>query len=89
MLYEIISGALMMACFVAGLFFLRFWKKTHDKLFIMFAIAFFILSFERLALGYLGINHELLPKVYLIRLSAFIMILLAIVQKNRESSEKL
>jgi hypothetical protein len=89
MMYEIISGALMMACFVVGLFFLKFWKKTHDRLFFMFAIAFFLLSAERLVLGYIGVRHEFGHSVYLIRLSAFIMILVAIIQKNRESSEKL
>lgn len=89
MIYEILSGALMMACFVVGLFFLRFWKKSHDRLFFMFGIAFFLLAVERLVLGYVGVKNELGPSVYLIRLSAFIMILMAIIHKNRGSSEKL
>jgi Ca2+/Na+ antiporter len=86
-MYELISGAIMLACFVIGIFFIKFWKKTHDKLFIMFAIAFWILSIERLVLGAIGTQHELGPKVYLIRLSSFIMILFAIIQKNREADK--
>ena len=39
-LYEFMLGGLVMGCFVAGLFFLRFWRKTHDRLFAIFAIAF-------------------------------------------------
>lgn len=83
-MYELISGAIMMACFVTGIFFMKFWKKTHEKLFVMFGVAFWILALERLVLGYIGTHHEHGPMIYLIRLSAFIMILIAIVQKNRE-----
>lgn len=85
MLYEVFSGALMICCLVAGLFFLKFWKKTHDSLFIKFAWAFFLLSFERLVLGYLGSANEPSELVYLIRLAAFMMIIYAIISKNRES----
>ncbi len=86
-MYEIISGAIMMACLVAGFFFFRFWKKTSDGLFLMFAAAFWILSIERLILGFIGNENEPNPEIYLIRLSAFVLILLAIIQKNQESSE--
>jgi hypothetical protein len=85
MMYEIISGALMMACFVVGMFFMKFWRKSHDKLFFMFALAFFTLSIERLVLGYLGTNNEISPKVYFFRMSAFLIILFAIINKNRDS----
>ncbi len=86
-MYEIVSGAIMMACLVAGFFFFRFWKKTTDVLFLMFAAAFWLLSLERLVLGYIGTKNEPNPEIYMIRLSAFILILLAIVQKNHESGK--
>lgn len=86
MLYEVYSGALMICCLVAGLFFLKFYRKTADKLFKLFSFAFFLLSFERLVLGYLGSRNEPSPLVYLIRLSAFLIIIYAIVDKNRSSS---
>lgn len=85
-MYELLSGAIMMACFSAGIFFFKFWRKTHDKLFMLFGAAFFILSFERMLLGYLGNQLEPSPKIYLIRLSAFIVILIAIYMKNKEKS---
>lgn len=86
MMYEVYSGALMICCLVAGLFFLKFWKKTGDQLFRWFSLAFFLLSFERLVLGYIGGQNEPSPLVYLIRLSAFLIIIYAIVDKNRSSN---
>jgi len=86
MMYEVISGALMICCLVAGLFFLKFWRKTNDKLFMLFSFSFFLLSFERLVLGYLGSRNEPSPLIYLIRLLAFILIIYAIVDKNRSSN---
>ncbi len=89
MFYEIISGALMMGCLVLGLFFVRFWLKSGDRLFLIFSFAFFLLSLERLVLGYLGIANEPSPIVYVIRLTAFILILIGIVDKNRSIEKKL
>lgn len=86
MLYEVYSGALMICCLVAGLFFLKFYRKTSDKLFKLFSISFFLLSFERLVLGYLGSRNEPSPLIYLIRLAAFLIIIYAIVDKNRSSN---
>ena len=86
MMYEVLSGALMICCFVAGLFFLKFWKKTRDRLFMLFSLSFFILSGERLMLGYLGGQNEPSPLVYLFRLGAFLLIIFAIIQKNKETN---
>lgn len=83
MMYHFVSGAIMMACLVAGFFFFRFWKKTSDSLFIYFASAFWLLAVERIVLSYVGANHEPRPEIYLIRLSAFLLILFAIIRKNR------
>ncbi len=78
----------MMACLVTGLFFVRFWLKSHDRLFLIFSFSFFLLSLERLMLGYFGpANNELSPKIYCIRLAAFILILIAIIDKNRTTKK--
>lgn len=90
MIYEVLSGGLMMACLTIGFFFLKFWQKTRDSLFMMFSFSFFIMALERLILGYLGNPNvnEVSPLIYLIRLVAFVLILIAIIQKNRENSER-
>ncbi len=80
---ELISGALVALSLVAGLFFLRFWKKTHDRFFAFFAVAFWLLALNRLAVVWLTETSEHLAAAYLIRLVAFVLILVAIVDKNR------
>ena len=42
--YTFISGMVAAGFLVAGLFFIRFWRKTHDQLFISFALAFWLLG---------------------------------------------
>lgn len=85
MMYHFVSGAIMTACLVTGFFFIRFWKKTSETLFIYFASAFWLLALERVVLSYVGANYEPRPEIYLIRLSAFLLILFAIIRKNRNA----
>ncbi len=83
-MYEAITGAIIMACLVAGLFFLRFWRKTHDRLFLFFAMAFWILGANRIALIFIDEGSEDTHiLIYVIRLIAFSLILYAIIDKNR------
>ena len=76
-----LNGIIVMGHAAAGLFFLRFWRKTHDRLFLMFAIAFWLLGVIRIAmvaLGQPGEDHYL----YWFRLAAYLLILVAIIDKN-------
>ena len=79
---QFMLGAIVMACFVAGTFFLRFWRKTRDRLFAMFAVAFWLLGVNWLALAFVR-QDEVRTALYLVRLVAFILILVAIIDKNR------
>lgn len=84
-------GAISMASFVAGLFFLRFWRDTKDRLFLLFAISFLIEGINRAALGLSGNPDEGRPFFYFVRFLSFLLILIAIVQKNltkRQTPEK-
>jgi hypothetical protein len=81
---DFISGAIMMASAVAGLFFLRFWRKTRDRLFLIFALAFWILALNRVPLLFVT-EDETRTYFYVVRLAAFLLILGAIVDKNRKS----
>jgi len=83
MLNQFLNGAIMMGFLIAGLFFLRFHRRTRERLFAMFAAAFFVLSIERVVLAFVNPQAEFRPYVYLIRLAAFLLIFLAIVDKNR------
>ena len=75
-------GMLVMASIVAGLFFLRFWRQTHDRLFLIFAAAFFLLGLNWFCLTFVQ-RDEVDSAVYAIRLLAFVLILIAIADKNR------
>jgi hypothetical protein len=77
-----VVGAVAMGHWVAGLFFLRFWYKTRDRFFALFAVAFWILGLNRLAMvPYVDLSEH--HFVYWVRLAAYLVILVAILDKNR------
>lgn len=82
----LVSGAIAMGYAVAGLFFLRFWRETRDRLFLIFSGAFWILGIQRLALTFTRDMVEDHTGLYLVRLFAFLLILAAIVDKNRSTA---
>jgi hypothetical protein len=84
---QMLQGALVMASFVVGLFFLRFWRETRDRLFLMFALAFWVLAANWLGLG-LTEEAETRTFFYVLRLIAFALIIIAIVDKNRKGSAR-
>ena len=79
----LISGALVSAYVAIALFFLRFWVESRDRLFALFAAAFTVLAFQRLALSLTRAAMEDQTIFYLLRLAAFVIIIVAIVDKNR------
>lgn len=77
-------GAIAMGYAVAGLFFLRFWRDTRDRLFAFFALALFVLALNRVGgASYLISSQERELHTYWIRFAAFVLILVAILDKNR------
>jgi hypothetical protein len=81
-LLDFLSGAITMGFAVCGLFFWRFWRRTRDSLFVCFAVAFWLLALGQALLALTGIPVEERSWIYLIRLGAFLLIILAIVRKN-------
>ena len=82
-LYDFLSGAVALAFLVCGLFFLRFWRRTREELFLAFALAFALLGVGQTVLALANIPTEERGSLYLIRLTAFLLILFAIYRKNR------
>lgn len=80
---DFLAGAVTFGFAVAGLFFLRFWRRTGEGLFASFAAAFFLLGICQAALALSQMPLEERSWLYLIRLAAFALILIAIVRKNR------
>lgn len=83
---DFLNGATAMGCLVAALFFFRFYRQSTDRLFLFFGLGFSIFGVNRLVLALLEEGHEASTYVYLSRLLAFVMILLAIIDKNRKSA---
>ena len=83
MLIQFLSGAICMAAFAIALFFFRFWRRTTDRLFLAFGVSFLLLMAERIVLVTIDTSHEFAPYVYLVRLLAFMLIIAAIIDKNR------
>ena len=77
------SGAIVMGYAVAGLFFLRFWRDTRDRLFAVFAVAFWLFGLQRLLLSLVDVEAENEAVFYLLRLLGFLLIIWAVVDKNR------
>jgi hypothetical protein len=80
-------GALSFAGGVVGLFFLRSWRATHDRLFIIFAIAFWLMSIQWIAVSVTRAIFDTQYYLYLIRLLAFVLIAFAILDKNRAAKK--
>jgi hypothetical protein len=80
---EVLSGLIVGGYTVCGLFFLKFWKNTSDRLFLIFALAFWVLAAQRLMLVVFVPAPGAGAYLYLVRLLAFTLILVAIVDKNR------
>jgi hypothetical protein len=80
---EFMMGAIAMASAVASLFFLRFWRDTGDRLFGLFSLAFLLIGITRLGLAMSRDQAEGMTHWYWVRLVAFLIILAAIVDKNR------
>ena len=84
-MYAFLSGVATMGFLVVGLFFFRFWRRTDDGLFLAFGIAFLLLGLNQALLIIANVPDEERSWLYLLRLFAFIVILVAIFRKNRKA----
>jgi hypothetical protein len=80
---DLSRGALAMSCLIAGLFFLRFWTESRDRLFLFFATAFWLLAAQWLGLGLVEPAIEAEHPMYLLRLAAYVVLVVGIIDKNR------
>ena len=78
-----IQGMVAMGCAVAATFFLRFWQRSRDRLFLQFSLAFWLLAVSYALLGTIAFATEWRVYVFVVRLLAFCLILYGIYEKNR------
>ncbi|HEY7215531.1 MAG TPA: DUF5985 family protein [Thermoanaerobaculia bacterium] len=80
---EFLTGIAAAGSLAVGLFFLRLWRETRDRFFAFFGGAFWVLALNWLALVWAAPADEHRHYFYLLRLAAFLLILVAILDKNR------
>jgi hypothetical protein len=80
---ELLLGAAGAAALVAALHFLKFWRQSADRLFVLFAAAFTMMAVNHAALALTDPESEFRVAIYFVRLVAFVFILVAIIDKNR------
>jgi len=76
---HLLAGAITMGFAVATLFFFRFWRQSRDRLFLLFSAAFLLLGVDRVVASTTSVGDA----VYLLRLLAFVLIVAAVLDKNR------
>lgn len=79
---EFFSGLITAGFAVAALFFFRFWLRAKDGLFLGFALCFGLLAISQSLTTLLGLPQEERSAIYLIRLAAFLILIVAILRKN-------
>lgn len=81
---DLLAGATAMASLVIALFFLRFWRNSGDRFFLLFALSFLVQAGHRIyaALVVASDAHEANPLHYSIRLLAYVLIIWAVWDKN-------
>lgn len=82
-MFYLLSGLIVAGDLVAALFFLKFWRRSADVLFAIFAAAFLLLASGQALLALTNVPVEERSWIYLLRLAAFTLIIMGIVQKNR------
>lgn len=94
---DFLSGICMASFAASGLFFLKFWRVSKDRFFLFFCFASWILAIERVVLLVVRevygatANANIAESnswVYLLRLFAFLLILIAIFEKNRATLKR-
>jgi len=76
------SGVIAMGFVVASVFFVRFWRRTGDGLFAAFAAAFALMALNQGLVGLLDVPREEQSPIFVLRLLAFLLIIIAILLKN-------
>lgn len=80
---DFVLGGIAIASLVAAMFFWRYWRETHDPLFLFFATSFILETVNRTLLCLLQDWTEGQPALYLVRLFSYLLILAGVAYKNR------
>jgi hypothetical protein len=80
-----IHGMLTLACLAIGLKFFKFWRVSRDRLFLWFTSAFVVFAVGWTLRAFSPRMGEQAHLIFLPRLLGFLLIIAAIVDKNRQT----
>ena len=86
---DFVAGLVTMGYFTAAVFLLKFWRRTTDRLFLAFFIAFLLFGFEQGLLVWTHVAREEQSWFYLLRVIGFAFIIAGVIEKNRRSGTQL
>jgi Family of unknown function (DUF5985) len=81
-------GVLAALFLVAGLFFLKFWRKTRDSLFLAFALSFLIRGLNESSRASMANPSEATLWSFLVTLASSLLIVVAIIRKNLAGKDR-
>jgi hypothetical protein len=85
---QFLYGGLTTLCILVGFFFLRFWHTQRDPFFLWFMVAFWSIGASWGVHLIYATSEETGANVYVFRLVAFVLIIVAIVDKNRRAASR-
>ncbi len=81
-------GVLAMASLVVAMFFFHYWRTSRDRLFAYFSVAFGAMALEWVGHALVTLAEPVRAEIYVVRLFAFVVILIAIIDKNRQARRR-
>jgi hypothetical protein len=88
MLEDFLAGAVSMGFAVAALQFIRFWRKSGEQLFLIFASSFALQAVNQVMLTLTEVPLEERSRLYLVRLAAFMLIIFGVWHHNRRNKPR-
>jgi hypothetical protein len=80
---DFLAGAATAASWIIAMFLFKFWRESRDRLLLLFSLAFVVLGLNWVLVSVFHPGGETRHLFYLVRLVAFLLILVAILDKNR------
>lgn len=92
MLHVFLNGAVFFGNLVIALLFLRFYRKSRDRFFVFFSVAFAALAVHRAMFlafkTFDDMEEQNSSWLYVIRLAAYVLIIVAILDKNHAAKRQ-
>ena len=81
MIEGFLLGVIVTTSMTAGAIFVKFWRRTRDRLFLLFSLAFIAFGLSRLR-GFIPPESPWVVFPHIVRFLAILTILAAIIDKN-------